>query len=182
MKKWHALREIVVPFYRATMQAPTVEIFSAVWQLSREWLQQQPAYTAFMNYLFRSSTYFIPVPPHSCALGLAFPCTTAHRESCCGVQCIAASLRSYLDRLLATSQWKLSTAGRWLRCLMLSAKVHQQHQLLTIWIRRTPNGMFDLAGAVKPNTLWCRREPMLACFEAWRKLVVPHLTTSSSIV
>jgi hypothetical protein len=49
VKKW---------LYRANMQAPTVEIFSAVWQLSREWLQQQPAYTAFMNYLFRSSTYF----------------------------------------------------------------------------------------------------------------------------
>ena len=58
VKRWHALRELVVPFYRATMQAPTVEIFSTVWQLFRDWLQQQPAYTAFVNYLFRTSTYF----------------------------------------------------------------------------------------------------------------------------
>ena len=143
---------------------PFARPLSAVWQLFREWLQQQSAYTA--TTCFAAQHNLVPILPHSCALGLAFPCTTAHRENCCEAQCIAASLRSYLDRLLATSQWKLSTAGRWLRCLMLSVRVHQQQQLLTIWISRTPNGTFDLAGAVKPHTPWCRREPMLACFEA----------------
>jgi hypothetical protein len=58
VKRWESLRRIVHPLYSASMQAPTLEIFSAIWQLFKEWLITVPAYRTFYKYLFEHSLYF----------------------------------------------------------------------------------------------------------------------------
>ena len=57
-KKWNALKRIVHPLYSASMQAPTIELFTAIWQNFHDWLRAVPAYRSFFHYLFSHSLYF----------------------------------------------------------------------------------------------------------------------------
>lgn len=77
-KKWKALKNIVYPFYSATMQAPTVELFSAVWQLFRTWLDAEIEYRSFYTYLFKKSMYFADYTVDQMS---RWPCMALHSRS-----------------------------------------------------------------------------------------------------
>ena len=77
-KKWLALKHLIHTFYTASMQAPTVELFSAVWQLFRLWLNEQAEYRSFSTYLFTRSGYFAEYAVDTMS---RWPCMALHHRS-----------------------------------------------------------------------------------------------------
>lgn len=78
VKKWADLRKVFHPLYRASMHAPTVELFSAIWSVFEEWLRTHDKWKAFHAYLFKHSGYF---HRYTIATLRSWTCMSLHQDT-----------------------------------------------------------------------------------------------------